>query len=129
MKSGAVRRLAVGLALVTASGVLAVAMPGPAQAADSSCEGRKVKSFSFDTGTLDVYKRDGYVCAITLPKRPGVRQHMRVSLRVYGLRPVEDAGDFKYRAGPVTVHAGQRKVWIKGEVGRGKYDSAGWIRV
>ncbi|MFF0017611.1 hypothetical protein [Streptomyces sp. NPDC005374] len=129
MKSGAIRRLAAGLAVLTVSGLIGVAVPGQAQAAASSCEGRKVRSFPFSTGTVEVYKRGGYACAITLPERPGVRQHMRVSLRVYGLRPVEDAGRYKYRAGPVTVHAGQRKVWIKGAVGRGTYDSGGWIRL
>ncbi|WTW08435.1 hypothetical protein OG848_18020 [Streptomyces canus] len=129
MKSGAIRRLAMGLAVTAAAGMLGVAVPGQAQAAASSCEGRKVRSFPFATGTVEVYKRGGYVCAVTLPKHPGVRQHMKVSLRAYGLRPVEDAGRYKYRAGPVTVHAGQRKVWVKGEVGRGAYDSDGWIRL
>jgi hypothetical protein len=119
----------VGLAVLMVSGLIGVAVPGQAQAAASSCEGRKVRSFPFSTGTVEVYKRRGYVCAVTLPRRVGARQHMRVSLRAYGLRPVEDAGQFKYRAGPVTVHAGQRKVWVKGEVGRGKFDSEGWIRL
>ncbi|MFI0511885.1 hypothetical protein ACH3Y9_25350 [Streptomyces sp. WSLK1-5] len=109
--------------------MLAVAAPGHAHAAATSCEGRKVRSFPFSTGTVEVYKRRGYVCAITLPKHPGVRQYMRVYLRAYGLLPVEDADKYKYRAGPVTVHAGQRKVWVKGQVGRGKYDSDGWIRL
>lgn len=129
MKSGATRRLAVGLAVTVAAGVLGIAVPVQAQAADPSCEGRKVRTFSFATGTVEVYKQGGYVCALTLSKRPGVRQHMRVSLRAYGLQPVEDVGRYKYRAGPVTVHAGQRKVWVKGEVGRGAYDSEGWIRL
>jgi len=130
VNSGAIRRrVAVGLAALTASGLLAVAVPGQAQAAASACEGRKVRSFPFSTGTVEVYKRGGYLCAVTLPKRPGVRQHMRVSLRAYGLQPVEDVGRYKYRAGPVTVHAGQRKVWVKGEVGRGKYDSGRFIRI
>ncbi|WP_284433582.1 hypothetical protein [Streptomyces sp. TUS-ST3] len=129
MKSGAIRRLAQGLAVTAAAGMLAVAVPGHAHAAATSCEGRKVRSFPFATGTVEVYKRGGYVCAITLPKRPGVRQYMMVNLRAYGLLPVEDSGKYKYRAGPVTVHAGQRKVWVKGQVGRGKYDSEGWIRL
>ncbi|WP_028810171.1 hypothetical protein [Streptomyces sp. 351MFTsu5.1] len=129
MKSGAIRRLAVGLAVTVAAGVLGVAVPGQAQAAGSSCEGRKVRTFPFDTGTVEVYRRGGYVCAVTLPKRPGARQYMRVSLRAYALQPVEDAGRYKYRAGPVTVHAGQRKLWIKGAVGRGTFDTEGWIRL
>ena len=129
MKSGAIRRLAVGLAVTAAAGMLGVAVPGQAHAAASSCEGRKVRSFPFATGTVEVYKRRGYVCAVTLPRHVGGRQYMMVSLRAYGLRPVEDAGRYRYRAGPVTVHAGQRKVWIKGGVGRGRYDSHGWIRL
>ncbi|MET8075708.1 hypothetical protein [Streptomyces sp. NPDC005303] len=129
MKSGAIRRLAVGLAVTAAAGMLGVAVPGQAHAAATSCEGRKVRSYPFSTGTVEVYKRSGYVCAVTLPRRVGGRQYMMVSLRAYGLRPVEDAGRYKYRAGPVTVHAGQRKVWIKGGVGRGRYDSDGWIRL
>lgn len=129
MKSGAIRRLATGLAVAAAAGMLGVAVPGQAHAAATSCEGRKVRSFPFSTGTVEVYKRNGYVCAVTLPRRAGARQYMVVSLRAYGLRPVEDAGRYKYRAGPVTVHAYQRKVWIKGGVGRGRYDSDGWIRL
>lgn len=125
--SGALRRrLAVGLALLTVSGLLAVAAPGEAQAA-SSCAGRKVRSYPFSTGTLDVYKKRGYVCAIATAKQPGVKRTMSVWLRAYGLQPVEDKGKYRYRAGPVTVHAGSRCVWVKGKVGRGSYDTEGWI--
>ncbi|MFE5819172.1 hypothetical protein [Streptomyces sp. NPDC056479] len=128
MDRGAIRRrLAVGLALLTASGVLAVAAPSQAQAAaPTRCEGRKVKTYPFSTGTLYVYKRGGYVCAITLPKDPGRRQWMKVSVQAYRARPVVDEGLRTRRAGPVTVHAGQRCVWVKGRVGRGTV-SKGWI--
>ncbi len=44
---------------------------------------------------------------------------MSVSVRARGGRPVVDEGLFTKRAGPVTVHAGRRQVWIKGAVGRG----------
>lgn len=125
MKSAAIRRLATGLALLTVSGLLAVAAPGQAQAA-TSCPGRKIRSYPFATGSVEVYKQRGYVCAVTLPKNPGTPQRMSVTLTAYGLRPVEDSGTFKYRAGPVTVHAGQRCVWVKGSVGRGSYDSGGY---
>lgn len=127
MDRGAIRRrLTVGLALLTASGLLAVAAPAEAQAAASRCEGRKVRTYPFTTGTLYVYKRGGHICAITVPKDPGRRQKMMVSVQAYRARPVVDEGRYSRRAGPVTVHAGHRCVWVKGKVGRGSV-SKGWI--
>ncbi|MEU0196801.1 MULTISPECIES: hypothetical protein [unclassified Streptomyces] len=129
MDSGAIRRrLALGLAVLTASGLLAVAAPGEAQAASAAayCPGRKVRTLPFSTGTVLVYKRGGYVCAVTLTKKPGVRRAMSVSVQARGNLPVVDQGRYAYHAGPVTVHAGRRCVWLKGKVGRGKY-SSGWI--
>ncbi|MET9758157.1 hypothetical protein ABZ016_03730 [Streptomyces sp. NPDC006372] len=127
MDSGAIRRrLALGLAVLTASGLLAVAAPGEAQAATAApCPGRKVRTLPFSTGTVLVYKRGGYVCAVTLPKRPGVKRTMKVSVQARGNRPVVDEGKYAYLAGPVTVHAGRRCVWLKGKVGRGTF-SSGW---
>ncbi|MFD3501997.1 hypothetical protein [Streptomyces sp. NPDC058678] len=118
--------MALGLAVLTASGLLALAAPGDAQAADSSCGGRKVKSFSFSTGSVEVYKRRGYVCAVTLPKKPGTWRYMMVSVQAYGLHPVVDEGRYARFAGPRTVHAGQRCVRVKGAVGGGSYRSV-WI--
>ena len=128
MDKGAIRRrLGIGLALLTASGLLAVAAPGQAQAAaPTRCEGRKVKTYPFSTGTLYVYKRGGYVCAITKSKDPGRRQWMMVSVQARRANPVVDEWYYSYQAGPVTVHAGQRCVWVKGKVGRGSV-SKGWI--
>ncbi|MBX9363131.1 hypothetical protein [Streptomyces sp. WAC04114] len=127
MHSGAIRRrLALGLAVLTASGLLAVVAPGDAHAAGALCPGRKVRTLPFSTGTVLVYKRGGYVCAVTLPKRPGAPRKMSVSVQARGNRPVVDAGRYAHHAGPVTVHAGRRCVWLKGQVGRGKY-SSGWI--
>ncbi|OXS36470.1 hypothetical protein [Streptomyces sp. XY006] len=128
MDSGATRRrLALGLAVLTASGLLAVVAPGEAQAASSAhCPGRKVRTLPFSTGTVLVYKRGGYVCAVTLAKRPGVKRTMKVSVQARGNRPVVDEGRYAYHAGPVTVHAGRRCVWLKGRVGAGRY-SSGWI--
>ncbi|MFE9441086.1 hypothetical protein ACFYO2_19210 [Streptomyces sp. NPDC006602] len=124
--AGIRRRLALGLAVLTASGLLALAAPGDAQAAASSCAGRKVRTFSFATGTVEVYKRRGYVCAVTLAKQPGTRRYMMVSVQARGLQPVVDEGQFTHRAGPRTVHAGHRCVRVEGAVGGGSYES-GWI--
>ncbi|MFE7269963.1 hypothetical protein [Streptomyces sp. NPDC057623] len=128
MDSGAIRRrLAVGLAVLTTSALLAVAAPTTAQAADPTrCEGRKVKTYSFSTGTLYVYKKRGHVCAIVRPERPGRRQTMKVSVQAYRANRVADEGQYTLRAGPVTVHAGQRCVWVTGRVGSGSV-SRGWI--
>ncbi|MFJ8469503.1 hypothetical protein [Streptomyces swartbergensis] len=128
MDSGAIRRrLALGLAVLTASGLLAVAAPGEAQAAAlAHCPGRKVRTLPFSSGTVLVYKRGGYICAVTLTKKPGVKRKMSVSVQARGNRPVVDEGRYAYHAGPVMVHAGRRCVWLKGRVGRGSV-SSGWI--
>ncbi|CAL9468728.1 hypothetical protein SUDANB15_02771 [Streptomyces sp. enrichment culture] len=126
MGSGAIRRrLALGLAVLTAAGLLAVAAPGDAHAA-AHCPGRKVRTLPFSTGSVVVYKRGGYVCAVTLAGKPGTPRKMSVSVRARGGRAVVDEGRFKYHAGPVTVHAGRRCVWVKGRVGGGAV-SSGWI--
>ncbi|GAA2272785.1 hypothetical protein GCM10010234_04550 [Streptomyces hawaiiensis] len=128
MHSGAIRRrLAFGLAVLTASGLLAVAAPGEAQAATSAlCPGRKVRTLPFSTGTVLVYKRGGYICAVTLARKPGTWRTMSVSVQARGNRPVVDQDTYAHHAGPVSVHAGRRCVWLKGQVGRGKFVS-GWI--
>ncbi|WP_128428630.1 hypothetical protein [Streptomyces cyaneus] len=127
MDRGAIRRrVAVGLALLTASGLLAVAAPAEAQAAPTRCEGRKVKTYPFATGTLYVYKKGGYVCAVTKPKDPGRKQWMMVSVQARRANAVVDEWYYSHHAGPVTVHAGQRCVWVKGRVGSGSV-SKGWI--
>ncbi len=125
--SGAIRRrLAIGTAVLTASGLFALASPGSAQAATSYCAGRKVRTLPFSTGSVQVYKRGGYVCAVTFPKTQGGRRTMSVSVQARGNRPVVDSGHFAHHAGPVTVHAGHRCVQVKGSVGSGSVNS-GWI--
>ncbi|MEU1302839.1 hypothetical protein ACQEV4_40810 [Streptomyces shenzhenensis] len=128
MGSGAMRRrLALGVAVLAASGALVLVAPGGALAAsDGLCAGRKVKTLPFATGAVHVYKRNGYVCAVTLPTQPGTKRTMSVSVQARGNRPVVDEGRFAYRAGPVTVHAGHRCVWVKGAVARDSV-SSGWI--
>ena len=128
MDSGGIRRrLALGAAVLAASGALALAVPGTAQAAEAgSCAGREVRTLPFSTGIVHVYKRNGYVCAVTVARNPGVKRVMSVSVQARGNRPVVDKGRYKQLAGPVTVHAGQRCVWVKGAVGRDSV-SSGWI--
>ncbi|MFF7470316.1 hypothetical protein [Streptomyces sp. NPDC008092] len=128
MDSGAIRRrLALGVAVLAASGVLALVAPAEAQAVTAAdCAGREVRTLSFATGTVHVYRQGGYVCAITLPRESGGRRTMSVSVQARGNRPVVDKGRYSHRAGPVTVHAGHRCVWVRGTVGRSSV-SSGWI--
>ena len=128
MESGAIRRrLALGAAVLAASGALALALPGSAQAAGAaSCAGREVRTLPFSTGVVHVYKRDGYVCAVTVARKSGARRLMSVSVQARGNRPVVDQGKYRKMAGPVTVHAGHRCVWVKGSVD-GRSVSSGWI--
>ena len=119
------RRVALGMAVLTASGLFALAAPGTAQAA-SVCPGRQVATLPFSTGTVHVFKRSGYVCAYTVPRTPGARRAMSVGVQARGNRPVVDKGRYSRRAGPVTVHAGHRCVRVTGSVGGGSV-STGWI--
>ncbi|NJP50799.1 hypothetical protein HCJ93_12150 [Streptomyces sp. SBST2-5] len=126
MGSGAIhRRLVLPLAVLTASGLLALAAPTEAHAA-APCPGRKVRTLAFSTGSVVVYKRGGYVCAVTHARKPGAKRWMSVSVRPRGGRAVVDKGRYQRQAGPVTVHAGRRCVWVKGSV-RGGSVSSGWI--
>ncbi|MFF5535406.1 hypothetical protein ACFY71_23450 [Streptomyces cinerochromogenes] len=128
MDSGAIRRrFALGAAVLAASGALAFTAAGTAQAGSAGgCAGREVKTLPFKTGITHVYKRNGYVCAVTVARNPGAVQTMSVSVQARGSRPVVDKGRYRHHAGPVTVLAGHRCVWIKGAVGRHSTDS-GWI--
>ncbi|MGW3120198.1 hypothetical protein ACWDBW_24150 [Streptomyces sp. NPDC001107] len=130
MDSGAIRRrFGALLAVLAASGLLALAAPGEAQAADSSsCAGRKIRTFTFSTGSVKLYRSGNYLCAITVPKSAGGKRPMMVSLQARGFEPVVDKGMFTRHAGPVRSYVGHRKVWIRGSVGRGSYDSGGWQR-
>ncbi|MGV4981960.1 hypothetical protein ACWC0C_07600 [Streptomyces sp. NPDC001709] len=125
--SGIRRRLALGAAVLAALGTIGLVTAGTAQAATGAgCAGREVRTLPFSTGVTHVYKRDGYVCAVTVARHPGPTQTMSVSVQARGTRPVVDQGRYRHHAGPVTVHAGHRCVWIKGNVGRPGV-SSGWI--
>ncbi|MFD9439463.1 hypothetical protein ACFWBR_12330 [Streptomyces sp. NPDC060006] len=128
MDMGAIRRrLALGTAVLTTSGLLVLAGPGTGDASAAPlCSGRKVRTVPFSTGFVDVYKKRGYVCAVTYPKKVGARRYMMVSVQARGSERVPNAGRFKKYAGPVRVHAGHRCVRIKGAVGAGSV-STGWI--
>ena len=126
MDMGALRRrVALGTAVLTVSGLLALAAPGTAQAAQV-CPGREVVTLPFSTGTVHVFRRGEYICAYTAPKTSGAKRTMSVSVQARGNRPVVDKGRYTRRAGPVTVHAGHRCVRVKGAVGGGSV-SSGWI--
>ena len=123
---GAIRRLAAGMAVLTAATVLALAAPGDAQAASSPCPGRKVRTLSFSTGAVYVYKSNGTICAVTVQKNPGTRKYMSVSVQARGFHAVSVDGPRTRRIGPVKTYAGHRRVLVRGSVGRGSV-SSGWI--
>jgi hypothetical protein len=126
--SGAIRRrLALGAAVLAATGLLGLTATGTAQAATSgACAGREVRTLPFRTGVTHVYRHDGYICAVTVARHSGFPQTMFVSVQARGNRAVADKGRYRHHAGPVTVHAGHRCVRVKGSVGRDAVDS-GWI--
>lgn len=123
---GAVRRrVALVLALLTAAGLLVVAGPDRAEAA--SCGARKVRTLSFSTGYVHVYKRGGYVCAVTVAKkRNGTLKRMSASVQARGNRPMMREGKRRYRIGTDAVHAGRRCVRVTGAVGGASVRSR-WI--
>ncbi|MHC5903109.1 hypothetical protein ACVNF4_04235 [Streptomyces sp. S6] len=134
-KRAARRRLALVTAVLTASGLLALATPTVAAAAPgtaakppvpTACSGRKVRTLPFSTGTVFVYKRPGYVCAVTLAARPGVKQSISVTVQARGNAPVRRGWTDTRTSPAVTVHAGHRCVRVEGQVGRGQVKS-GWI--
>ncbi|MET9696159.1 hypothetical protein ABZY31_04450 [Streptomyces sp. NPDC006529] len=115
---------AAGAGLLLASGTL-VAAPA-AGAATGDCPGELVRTAPFTAGEIRVYRTRTQVCAVTVPARPGARQRMAVSVQPRGGVPVGDAGAFTRFAGPVTVPAVNRCVYVKGRVGPEAVGS-GWI--
>ncbi len=125
---GAIRRpMALALAVLTAAGLLTLAGPtGSAEAVTPSCTGRKVRTLTFDAGTVRVYRKGTrYVCAVLVPKKRAGKKPSKAVLRIRPWRG-EWVRNAKHLAGPVTVHAGRRCVWIHARVGTKNYDS-GWI--
>ncbi|MFK0168262.1 hypothetical protein ACIQU5_05620 [Streptomyces sp. NPDC090306] len=117
----------LGAAVLTAAVLLGLLAPATAVAAGASgCPGHLARTVPFATGSVRVYKRDGYVCAVTVPRHPGTRRTMSVSVQARGNRAVVDRGRYAYRAGPVRVHAGHRCVRVGGTVGTGS-TTTGWI--
>ncbi|MEV6548167.1 hypothetical protein AB0M57_05585 [Streptomyces sp. NPDC051597] len=120
-------RAGPGLAVLLATAGLAVLGPGAGSAeAASSCGGRQVRTVTFATGELRVYKTHGYACAVAVAKSPGARRQMSVTIQARGGGPVSDSGRFTRQAGPVTVHAINRCVRASGSVA-GRGGSTGWI--
>ena len=63
--------MALGLAVLTPSGLLTLAGPPASAEAAASCAGRKVRTLTFDTGDrTHVPKGSGYVCAVPVPRKP-----------------------------------------------------------
>nr|WP_314252521.1 hypothetical protein [Streptomyces sp. DSM 40907] len=100
--------------------------PPAAQAATEGCGGRLTRTVAFEAGEVRVYKSRNQACAMTVARVSGERRRMAVSIQPRGGAPVRDAGRFTRYAGPVTVGAINRCVYVKGSVGAGSADS-GWI--
>ncbi|GGR96936.1 hypothetical protein Snoj_59630 [Streptomyces nojiriensis] len=100
--------------------------PPAAQAATEGCGGRLARTVAFETGEVRVYKSRKRACAMTVARVSGERRRMAVSIQPRGGAPVREAGRFTRYAGPVTVGAINRCVYVKGSVGAGSVDS-GWI--
>ncbi|UUY51959.1 hypothetical protein NRK68_12250 [Streptomyces yangpuensis] len=100
----------------------------PVQAAGGGggCTGRLARTVPFEAGELRVYKSRTRACAMAVARTAGERRRMAVSIQPRGGAPVLDAGRFTRYAGPVTVGAISRCVYVKGSVGGGSADS-GWI--
>ncbi|MGW0844512.1 hypothetical protein ACWD26_31115 [Streptomyces sp. NPDC002787] len=127
-RRGGRRPAALVLAVLTMAGLLALTGPvGSAEAAGApSCPGRKVRTLTFDAGTIRVHRKGPrYVCAVLVPKKAGKGKARRayVQMRPWGGRWGRNK---THPTGPVTVHAGKRGVWIHARVGSRTYDS-GWI--
>lgn len=114
-----------GAALWLAAGGVFAAAPRAA-AATGGCPGELVRTLPLPDAEVRVYKSRTQVCAVTVALHPGARRHLAVSVQPRGGVPVGDAGQFTRYAGPVTVAAINRCVYVKGGVVAGTVES-GWI--
>ncbi|MFJ4717034.1 hypothetical protein [Streptomyces sp. NPDC088785] len=127
IRRGPRRPAAFLLAVLLGSGLLVLGGPAAGSAhAAGLCSGHKVRTLSFATGRTVVYRSNGYVCAVTYPRKSGARRYMSVGVQARGNRKVVDAGRFTHHAGPVIVHAGHRCVRVTGAVGS-RSVATGWI--
>ncbi|MDG5804689.1 hypothetical protein P9869_18850 [Streptomyces ossamyceticus] len=123
------RPLALALAVLTLAGLLALAGPAGSATAASSCPGRKVRTLTFDAGTVHVYRKGGrYVCAVLVPRKQAGKGGSKarkgtIRIRAWAGQWVRNK---QHPAGPVTVHAGRRPVCVHARVGSARYTS-GWI--
>ncbi|MCX3058510.1 hypothetical protein [Streptomyces beihaiensis] len=128
-EDGGIRRASGVLAALLTAALLVLAGPTASTAhaaARPVCAGHKVRTLHFATGSTVVYRNGGYVCVVTRTRHPGIRTYMSVSVQARGNRPVSDHGRFVERAGPVTVHAGHRRIRVTGRVGA-KSVATGWF--
>ncbi|MDG4864275.1 hypothetical protein P8605_39650 [Streptomyces sp. T-3] len=120
----------LGAVLVATAVLFSLVGPssGSAEAA-TRCKGHRVKTLSFSTGTVKVYRSGGDLCAVTVAKHTGSRKTMTVSIQKRGQRPVQLKGKAKKYMGGVTIPVRRNHpVWIKGSVGGGKVGD-GWFHL
>ncbi len=119
------RRLALGFAVLTAAGADGVDESGQRAGRRLVLLGSQGRRFSFSTSSVQIYKRDGYVCAMTVPKDQQSRKRtMSVSVQARGSRPVVNRAA-SHHAAPVTVPRGRPLVRVQGSVGSGWVAGAG----
>ncbi|WP_030379870.1 MULTISPECIES: hypothetical protein [unclassified Streptomyces] len=126
MDRGALRRTAALTLASTLTTAGLVALATPATAATPLCPGHRVRTLTFHTGSVQIFRSGDYLCALTYPKKKRGKKTMSVSIQARGSRPVVDKGRFTYHAGPLSVHVGHRCVWIRGRVDSSSV-SSGWI--
>ncbi|MGW0733655.1 hypothetical protein [Streptomyces sp. NPDC002851] len=129
-RGGRARRSAALTCVATLVAAVLLALVGPgvgvSHAASSSCEGHKIRTFRFKAGEVRLYRSSGWVCAITVAKKPGKLQVMSVTVKPRGHRAVTRTGLSTKRTQPLTVYAGHRCVKVAGSVGGSSYASR-WI--